>query len=67
MSARVSTQSALLSTKRVAQRLGAGLSTVYALTRSGELPAVIVTRGKRKRMIRFKPETVEKFITSRES
>jgi excisionase family DNA binding protein len=56
----------LLSTKNVAQRLYAGLSTVYSLVRTGDLPAVVVRQGKRKRMLRFRIEAVEQFITSRE-
>ena len=56
----------LLTTKAVAEQLEVSPITVIRLVDSGALPAVEVARRKRKRILRFKPESVEKFITSRE-
>jgi excisionase family DNA binding protein len=56
----------LLSAKDVAQRLGVSPVTVLRLADAGSLPAVEVAKRERKRILRFRPETVEKFINSRE-
>lgn len=56
----------LLSAKDVAQRLGVSPVTVLRLVDAGTLPAVEVAKRERKRILRFRPETIEKFITSRE-
>jgi excisionase family DNA binding protein len=54
----------LLSVKDVAQMLGVSTPTVLRLADAGTLPAVVVTQRQRKRLIRFRLESVEKFITS---
>jgi excisionase family DNA binding protein len=54
----------LLTTKEVAVRLGISTLTVIRLANSGMLPAVDVTQRMRRRLLRFRPETVETFITS---
>ena len=56
----------LLSAKDVAQRLGVSPVTVLRLADAGALPAVEVVKRERKRILRFRSESVEKFITSRE-
>lgn len=56
----------LLTAKDVAQRLGISPLTVIRLADAGSLPAVEVHRGARRRILRFRSETVEKFITFRE-
>jgi excisionase family DNA binding protein len=56
----------LLTAKDVADRLGVSALTVIRLADAGTLPAVEVAKRERRRILRFRPETVEKFITSRE-
>jgi excisionase family DNA binding protein len=56
----------LLSAKAVAERLGVSPVTVLRLADAGALPAVEVAKREHKRILRFRPETVEKFINSRE-
>jgi excisionase family DNA binding protein len=56
----------LLTAKDVAGRLGVSALTVIRLADAGSLPAAEVHRGERRRILRFRSETVEKFITSRE-
>lgn len=56
----------LLSAKDVASRLGVSALAVIRLADCGALAAVEVHSGKRRRILRFRLETVEKFITSRE-
>lgn len=57
----------LLTPKDVAERLGVSSLTVIRLADAGALPAVEVTKQKYRRTLRFRPETVEEFITSREN
>lgn len=56
----------LLSAKDVAARLGISPVTVLRLADAGALPAVEVAKREHKRILRWKSETVEKFIASRE-
>jgi excisionase family DNA binding protein len=56
----------LLTAKDVAERLGVSALTVIRLADAGALAAVEVHRGERRRILRFRAETVEKFITTRE-
>lgn len=56
----------LLTAKDVAQKLGVSALTVIRLADSGALPAVEVAKRQRRRILRFRPETVEKFIVLRE-
>jgi excisionase family DNA binding protein len=55
----------LLSAKDVAARLGVSPVTVLRLADSGALPAVEVAKREHKRILRWQPETVDKFIASR--
>ena len=56
----------LLTTKEVAERLNVSAVTVLRLADAGSLPAIEVAKRERKRILRFRPETVEKFIANRE-
>ena len=56
----------LLTAKDVAEKLGVSALTVIRLADSGALAAVEVAKRERRRILRFRPETIEKFITSRE-
>lgn len=56
----------LFNAKQVAALLNVSTPTVYRLVDSGTLPAVEVAHRERKCILRFRPETVEKFIASRE-
>ena len=56
----------LLTAKDVAARLGVSALTVIRLADSGVLAAVEVAKRERRRILRWRPETVEKFITTRE-
>lgn len=57
-SANKTPQSALLTRRQVADRLGVCSHTIQRLTRRGELPALVFNR----RLIRYKPEVIESFI-----
>ena len=57
----------LLTAKDVAGRLGVSALTVIRLADAGVLPAIEVAKRERRRILRFRPETVERFITSRET
>ena len=56
----------LLTTKDVADQLGVSPVTVIRLADSGALPAVEVVKRKNRRILRFRLESLEKFIASRE-
>lgn len=56
----------LLTAKDVAQKLGVCTLTVIRLANHGTLAAVEVHRGEKRRILRFRAETVEKFISDRE-
>ena len=56
----------LRTVKEVAQELDVSPITVIRLADAGSLPAVEVHKGERRRILRFRPESVEKFITTRE-
>lgn len=56
----------LLTAKGVAERLGVSSLAVIRFADAGTLPVVEVAKRERRRILRFRLETVEKFITSRE-
>jgi len=56
----------LLTPKAAGEVLGVAPVTVLRLHNSGALQGVVVRQGERKRIIRFREETLQKFITSRE-
>ena len=55
----------LLSVKEVAVRLGVRPSTVRAGVKRGLIPAVILWKGRRRSLIRFRAEDVERIIEER--
>ena len=57
---------ALLTAKQVAQILSVSAVTVLRLADTGALQAVEVAQRKRKRILRFRPESIETFIAGRE-
>ena len=56
----------LLTVQQVAEMLSIAPSTIYAWVGSGYLPAVVMHRGSKKPVIRFRPEAIEDFIRQRE-
>ncbi|MGH7965486.1 MAG: helix-turn-helix domain-containing protein [Candidatus Binatia bacterium] len=56
----------LCTPSEVAEKLKIKPVTVLRMFDAGALPGIIVRQGARKRVIRFRPEAVERFITSRE-
>jgi len=56
----------LLSVKDVAQMLGVSTPTIFRLADAGALPTVVIAQRARKRILRFRPEAVEKFVLGRE-
>lgn len=57
----------LLTAKEVAQRLNVSPLTVFRLADSGSLPMVEVAKREKRRILRFRPEDLDKFITSNTS
>ena len=55
----------LFSVEDVARRLGVRPSTVRAGVKRGLIPAVILWRGKRRSLMRFRPEDIERLIRER--
>ena len=58
---------ALLSVEQTRKILGVSGSTLYRLVDQGLLRAVIIAHRSRKRILRFRPESIEKFIRDREA
>jgi predicted DNA-binding transcriptional regulator AlpA len=56
----------LLKAKQVKELLGLSDPTLYRLHDSGLLRAIEISHGARKRILRWRPETIEKFISDRE-
>lgn len=56
----------LLTAEQTIALLGISKPTLYRLHDAGILPAVEIARRQRKRLLRWRPETVEKFIMARE-
>jgi len=55
----------LLSIKEVARRLGIRPSTVRVGVQKGVIPAVLLWKGQRRSLVRFRPEDIEKVIRDR--
>lgn len=55
----------LISTEDVAQRLGVKPSTVRAGVKKGLIPAVILWKGRRRSLVRFREEDIERLILDR--
>jgi excisionase family DNA binding protein len=56
----------LYTASEVAAKLKVKTVTVIRLFDSGALPGVVVRQGARKRVLRFREEALEEFLTSRE-
>ena len=56
----------LHSVKKTAEQLDVAPVTVIRLVDQGLLSAVIIAQRKRKRLLRFRPEAIERFIANRE-
>ncbi len=56
----------LIPTKDVARRLGITPSAVRAGVRRGQIPVVILWAGRRRRLVRFRPEDIESLIRAGE-
>jgi predicted site-specific integrase-resolvase len=55
----------LVTIERVARRLGVKPSTVRAGVKRGLIPAVVLWRGKRRSLVRFRVEDIERLIRER--
>lgn len=56
----------LLSVKSAADALDVAPVTVIRLFDAGVLPGVVIAQRNRKRIIKFRPEAIDKFVTTRE-
>lgn len=56
----------LLKPKELSETLGLGLSTVYKHLVTGEIPSVMVLKGRHKRSMRVRPSDLEKWLKKRE-
>ena len=57
----------LLSIEDVARRLGIRPSTVRSGVKRGVIPAVVLWTGRRRSLVRFETEAIEKLIRERSS
>jgi len=55
----------LLKSKAVCEFLDLSLATLSRLCSSGDIPHIILRRGRRKRIIRFRLEELERWLCSR--
>ncbi len=55
----------LLTAEEVAKLLSIRVGTVYDAASTGRLPVVRLWEGKRRAMIRFRPEDIQRLITDR--
>jgi len=56
----------LLTPKQVAELFGVAITTIHRMAYQGQLPHVVLRRGKRKAIIRFKQDSLEKFLKKHE-
>ncbi len=56
----------LLTAKQAADMFDVSVTTIYRMTYYGELPHIVLRRGKRKAIVRFKRESLEKFLKKNE-
>jgi len=56
----------LLTVPQVAEMLAVSSSAVYSWAAEGYLPSVVMGRGSRKPVVRFRAEAIEQFIADRE-
>jgi hypothetical protein len=57
---------ALLSIRATAQILNLSVPTVTRLYDAGILPGILIAQRRRRRIIKFRPEALEKFVAKRE-
>jgi hypothetical protein len=55
----------LQTAKEIGEKLKVSESTVFRMAYSGDLPYVFVRSGKRKKVIRFDPVVIEKWLKKR--
>jgi len=58
-------EQSLITVEDVARRLGIRPSTVRVGVKKGVIPAVVLWSGKRRSLIRFRPDDIEKLIEER--
>jgi excisionase family DNA binding protein len=56
----------LWTAKEVAAYLGVKPVTVYAWVKEQRIPHIILSRGKRKKCVRFRVEAIERWVAQRE-
>ena len=56
---------ALLVAKDVARILNLRISTVYDLSHRGVIPHVVITKGRRRSLIRYRQQDIERLIRER--
>ena len=56
----------ILTVKEAGEKLRLHPSTVLKLFDAGVLPGIVLTKGMRKRVVRFRLEAVEEFLASQE-
>jgi len=52
----------LMTAKQVAEKLGVNYTTIHWYVKQGRLDAVILTKGKKRRTVRFDPVEVQRFV-----
>ena len=57
----------LLTAQQVSRRLNIRVATVYAAAEDGRLPCVRLWEGRRRALIRFRAEEIERLIQERSS
>lgn len=55
----------LIDCKTVADNLGVSVATLSRMCSSGDIPHFVLRKGKRKRVIRFDPAAVERWLVTR--
>jgi len=55
----------LLTAAVVAEWLDCSLATISRMCATGDLPHIVLRAGRRKKIVRFKPEDVEKWLVAR--
>ncbi len=56
----------LMTPAQIAEVLGFRRSKVYQMLAAGELPAMIISKGARRRVFRVRPSTLQKWMADRE-
>jgi excisionase family DNA binding protein len=56
----------LLSVEEVAEALGVSRQTVSRMITEGSLPAICLRSGRRKKVLRIRPEALERWLAAKE-